>query len=63
MGVAVVIQPQHPELLPDETVNPEAAADLLTGQNHAFQLFTKSIKSIVKIGGNSIFNNQVYQAY
>lgn len=39
----VVMQPQHPVLLPDGSVNPEAAADLLSeSTSHLYQLYTNA---------------------
>jgi iron complex outermembrane recepter protein len=38
----VVMQPDSPVLAPDGSINPQAAADLLTGNSHLFQLYTNA---------------------
>ncbi len=42
----VVIQPQHDVIGSDGTINPEAAADILSGQVHAFQLYTNAADEV-----------------
>jgi outer membrane receptor protein involved in Fe transport len=42
----VVIQPQHEIIGSDGTINPEAAADILNGQIHAFQLYTNAADEV-----------------
>jgi iron complex outermembrane receptor protein len=47
----VVMQPQHPVLGPDGTINPEAAADLLDGSTrHLFQLYTNADDRVTSQG-------------
>ncbi|MBA4853162.1 TonB-dependent receptor [Emticicia sp. BO119] len=38
----VVIRPDNPVLLPDGSINPSAAADILGGKTQAFQLYTNA---------------------
>ena len=38
----VVIEPESPVLLPDNSINPAAAFDILSGNIHAYQLFTNA---------------------
>jgi iron complex outermembrane recepter protein len=46
----VVMQPQHPVLGPDGTINPEAAADLLNGNSHLFQLYSNASDRVTTQG-------------
>ena len=38
----VVIEPDNPVLLPDNSINPAAAFDILSGNIHAYQLYTNA---------------------
>jgi len=46
----VVMQPQHPVLGPDGKINPEAAADLLNGNSHLFQLYSNAKDRVTAYG-------------
>ncbi len=46
----VVMQPQHPVLGPDGTINPEAAGDLLDGNSHLFQLYSNARDRVTSQG-------------
>jgi outer membrane receptor protein involved in Fe transport len=46
----VVMQPESPVLGPDGKINPQAAADLLTGNSHLFQLYTNAADRVTSQG-------------
>jgi iron complex outermembrane recepter protein len=46
----VVMQPQSPVLGADGLVNPDAAADLVAGRRHAFQLYTNAADRVTSQG-------------
>ncbi len=46
----VVMQPESPVLGSDGTINPQAAADLLTGNSHLFQLYTNASDRVTSQG-------------
>ncbi|HJZ41701.1 MAG TPA: TonB-dependent receptor [Bacteroidales bacterium] len=46
----VVMQPQSPVLGTDGTINPQAAADLLNGDSHLFQLYTNASERVTSQG-------------
>jgi outer membrane receptor protein involved in Fe transport len=46
----VVMQPASPILGPDGKINPQAAADLLTGNSHLFQLYTNATNRVTSQG-------------
>jgi outer membrane receptor protein involved in Fe transport len=46
----VVMQPEHPVLAPDGSINPEAAADLLNGNSHLFQLYSNARDRVTSQG-------------
>jgi iron complex outermembrane recepter protein len=46
----VVMQPESPVLGPDGKINPQAAADLLSGNSHLFQLYTNASDRVTSQG-------------
>lgn len=46
----VVIEPENDVLLPDGTVNPAAAADILAGNSHLYQLYTNAADRVTAQG-------------
>ena len=46
----VVMQPESDVLGPDGKINPQAAADLLTGNSHLFQLYTNAADRVTSQG-------------
>jgi outer membrane receptor protein involved in Fe transport len=48
----VVMQPQSPVLGSDGTINPQAAADLLNGNSHLFQLYTNAGDRVTSQGAS-----------
>lgn len=46
----VVMEPQSPVLLPDGSVNPDAAFDLVSGRGHLYQLYTNAADRVTASG-------------
>src|SRR5690606_8687793 len=47
----VVMEPESPVLLPDGTVNPGGAFDLLSGNSHLYQVYTNASDRVTSQGG------------